>query len=297
MRSVNSLKLALLACLLSSPALAFEDSLWRSNGRADFFRSVGTAPTNYPFDGMGTVTRAYALRRLLTSYTGNLIRLRRASDNAEADIAATATGAIDVATAATHCNATTCFVRTWYDQSGNTSNLGQATTANQPAFIFNCLGTSPCLQATASTQTMNVAAFTPATGVVSFSIVANRAVGTGQCLWMRQNAGNNYIRSRATFVDSWLLVGSNTAGIIFAAIDAAWNAANAVINAGASAINNNGTITLGSTTGNTTAGAPLIGGGASTTCNWLEASFFDNVAISNERLEMLTNSQRAWWGF
>lgn len=72
------------------------------------------------------------LGRLLTSYTGALIRIRRVSDDAETDINATASGGLDTSAILTHCGAGQGRVVTMYDQSGNGRTLTQATKANQP---------------------------------------------------------------------------------------------------------------------------------------------------------------------
>jgi hypothetical protein len=61
---------------------------------------------------------AYSLRLLNSAYTGDCIIVRRASDNA-LDTIGFAGGVVDTATLKTFCASTNCFVRTWYDQSGN----------------------------------------------------------------------------------------------------------------------------------------------------------------------------------
>jgi len=71
-------------------------------------------------------------RRWLTAYTGNLVRLRRASDNAESNFTYTATGELDLAAIATWAGGAS-YVVTVYDQKG-ADNVTQATAANQPLF-------------------------------------------------------------------------------------------------------------------------------------------------------------------
>lgn len=88
----------------------------------------------------------YGLRcYTLANAGGNSIRIRRASDNAESDITLTSSCNLDTATASSFCNATSCFAKTIYDQSGNGINLTQATAGNQPALLFNCQGSLACL--------------------------------------------------------------------------------------------------------------------------------------------------------
>lgn len=82
-----------------------------------------------------TPSMAYSLRRIKTSYTGNLIQVRRASDNGTSNIGFTLTGDLDTVALTAFCVATNCFVNTWYDQSGNGRHMLQATAANQPRIV------------------------------------------------------------------------------------------------------------------------------------------------------------------
>lgn len=260
----------------------------------------GTSPTSYMLDGQPTVTRAYALRRLLTSYSTNkLINIIRASDSTTTDIGFDATGAIDTATATTFCNATTCKVVTWYDQSGNTTNITQGTDANRPALVFSCLGNYPCVQFTGTTQSLATAGnTTPATGTVSFAVVANRAVGTAGCTWLRENGNNNRIISTNGAANTWAVVAGGVS-LFGTATDAAWSSGIGAVNSGValgSTLSINGVETVGTLTGNTTA-APTGIFVTSSTCNIVSSMLFDNVALTVTQRTMLTNNQRAWWGF
>jgi hypothetical protein len=78
---------------------------------------------------------AYSLRRLSTSYTGNLIRVRRSSDNTEQNFGYDSNNVLDTAAILTFCGAGNGFVTTWYDQSGNANNATQSTAANQPQIV------------------------------------------------------------------------------------------------------------------------------------------------------------------
>jgi len=258
-----------------------------------------TVPVGYGLDSTGTITRAYGFRRLLTSYSTNkLIRLVRASDSTQSDIGFLAGGALDVATATTFCAATTCKVVTMYDQSGNAGDWTQGTDANRPAYTANCLGTSPCATFTAGSQTLVAAAnVTPATGVASFSVVANRSVGTGACAWLRENAGNNRLGARAATANQLTLTGGSSGTVNAAATDAAWHAIQAVLNGTSSVVGVDGTETTGTATGNTTAGVPGVVGAGSTTCNLVEAVVWDNVSLSAGVRGILNANQHAWWGF
>lgn len=96
-----------------------------------------------PFDGI-TFAALYGMKRFLTSYTGNLVRIRRSSDDAELDIGyMAATGLLDTAAAAAHIGGGSGFVVTWYDQSGNGRNATQATAAAQPVYTASAVNSLP----------------------------------------------------------------------------------------------------------------------------------------------------------
>ena len=98
---------------------------------------VGSQITQFVglLDTYSGAAAAYSLRKLRTAYTGSAIRVRRASDNTEQDIGFTALGALDTTTLTTFCSGTNGFVKTWYDQSGNSANATQSTAANQPQIV------------------------------------------------------------------------------------------------------------------------------------------------------------------
>jgi len=110
---------------------------------------------------VGAPAAAYSVRLLgsavgISSYTGDCMRVRRASDNVEADVAFDAgelklTSAIsntsdaqsytDFADFVDHTGTpTNAFVRTWYDQSGNAYDAGQSTAASQPKIYDSTTG-------------------------------------------------------------------------------------------------------------------------------------------------------------
>lgn len=86
------------------------------------------------YDDIPNITAAYGMRRLLTSYTGSLLRLRRSSDNAESDFGYTAAGDLDTAAIGAWLSGSG-YIVTWYDQSGNGYDATQSTAANQPLYV------------------------------------------------------------------------------------------------------------------------------------------------------------------
>jgi hypothetical protein len=78
----------------------------------------------------------WSVRRLLSSYTGALIRVRRSSDNTEQDIGFTSSGALDTTALLAFCGSGSGFIRWVYDQkTGTAINIGQSTAATQPRIV------------------------------------------------------------------------------------------------------------------------------------------------------------------
>lgn len=105
--------------------------------RSFFNTALGAANAEYvgPLDELtATPEAAYSLRKLRAAYTGSAIRVRR-SDNLEADIGFAPNGTLDEAALLSHCGASSGFVTTFYDQMGNSRDLSQSTTFNQPQIV------------------------------------------------------------------------------------------------------------------------------------------------------------------
>ena len=90
-------------------------------------------------DAYSGAAAAYSLRQLSNSYSGNAVKVRRASDDTELDIGFSS-GELDTSALATHCGSSNGFVVTWYDQSGNSNNATQSTAANQPKIYDGTTG-------------------------------------------------------------------------------------------------------------------------------------------------------------
>jgi hypothetical protein len=85
-------------------------------------------------DGLSPAA-AYSTRRLRSAYAGPLLQVRRSTDNATQDIGTTVAGGLDVTALTNFCGAASCFVTTWYDQSGNARHASQATASLQPRLV------------------------------------------------------------------------------------------------------------------------------------------------------------------
>jgi hypothetical protein len=95
----------------------------------------GVAPYVGLLDTYPNAAAAYSVRLLRGGYTGNAIRVRRSSDNAEQNIGFDGSGNLDTTALTSFCSGTNGFVTTWYDQSGNGINAINTTAANQPQIV------------------------------------------------------------------------------------------------------------------------------------------------------------------
>jgi hypothetical protein len=89
-------------------------------------------PPQYLLDGYPGASLAFSMRRLNSAYTGPVIRIRRASDNAETDINFDpATGYVSRTEIVNFCTNNTGYITTVYDQSGNGNHLVQPVASYQ----------------------------------------------------------------------------------------------------------------------------------------------------------------------
>jgi len=101
------------------------------------FRNVSGAGFTGLLDEYGGAAAAYSVRRLSSTYEGELIEVRRSSDNTTQDIGYDSNGDLDTASLLLFVGAGDGFVRTWYDQSSNANNATQTTAASQPRIVIN----------------------------------------------------------------------------------------------------------------------------------------------------------------
>lgn len=108
----------------------------------------GNPPASFVgmLDGYSNIAAAYSLRRLRTDYTGNAMILRRDSDNAELAFGFLANGDLDVAATLSWLAGASGYMTTWYDQSGNSRNLVQATADNQSLFVASGPNSKPTVR-------------------------------------------------------------------------------------------------------------------------------------------------------
>lgn len=102
---------------------------------------VGSAPAasfTGLLDDYSGAAAAYSLRQLSSTYSGDAIVVRRASDNTTQAIGFV-DNELDTASLETFCSGTDGFVTTWYDQSGasGAADMTQSTASNQPKIVSN----------------------------------------------------------------------------------------------------------------------------------------------------------------
>ena len=98
----------------------------------NLLRKVIANPEVLLLDEFPGAVGAYSLRYLSSSYTDDVILVRRSSDDAEEGFTPTE---ITNGTLEGFCGAGDGFVKICYDQSGNGYNLNQFTNANQPKIV------------------------------------------------------------------------------------------------------------------------------------------------------------------
>jgi hypothetical protein len=108
--------------------IGFVDGELDTASLEEFVNCEDVAPADY---GSGAAA-AYSLRYVSASYTGDVIQVRRSSDNATQDFNPTE---ITDGTLATFCGAGDGFITTWYDQSGNSNDATQSTASAQPQIV------------------------------------------------------------------------------------------------------------------------------------------------------------------
>lgn len=93
-------------------------------------------PSLPPAPVLSTRHAGVSLRLINQDYTGPLVRLRRASDNAVADIGPGGDGFINKLEVQALDDGSQIFGQFWYDQWGSGYNAAQLLLANQPEFVY-----------------------------------------------------------------------------------------------------------------------------------------------------------------
>jgi lysophospholipase L1-like esterase len=148
-------------------------------------------------DAIPNITAAYGMRRLLSTYTGNLLKIRRSSDDTEQDIGYTSTGALDTAAIASFIGGGNGFVKTWYDQKGS-ANATQATTASQPQYVASAVNSKPGISWSGAVSGMGLttpsyAHFPSKRGALSVAYQNARTINQVTIAATFNGAGSNFL--------------------------------------------------------------------------------------------------------
>ena len=110
-------------------------------GLRGVLRDIGHSDTKYDvveenlmLDDFPGSFVAWSLRKLRNAYSGSCIRVRRSSDDSEQDIGFSS-NALDTTDLDSFCGSNSCYVVTWYDQSGNGCDITHATASKQPRIV------------------------------------------------------------------------------------------------------------------------------------------------------------------
>jgi Alpha-L-arabinofuranosidase B, catalytic len=120
---------------LSSGTLTLSVTVTNATGTGNAKTNTVSGVFTGILDSLPASAAAYSVRRLRSAYTGPLLRVRRSSDNTEQDIGPTLGGNLNTTTLTSFCGTNSCFIRTWYDQSGNARDATQTTNTNQPRIV------------------------------------------------------------------------------------------------------------------------------------------------------------------
>ena len=104
----------------------------KTSVRTDIEENIGDYFTqNTPLlDTYSGAAACYSLRLMRTAYTGDAVEVYNGSSYA--DIGFDVFGELNTVALADHCGSNSGYVSKWYDQSGNTNDAAQTTTANMP---------------------------------------------------------------------------------------------------------------------------------------------------------------------
>ncbi|EIA07239.1 fibrinogen-like YCDxxxxGGGW domain-containing protein [Flavobacterium frigoris] len=139
-----------------------------------------------PLDEVASCRLAVGLRLLRSDYVGSLVRLRRASDNIEADFGFVGTD-LDIAAISSWLAGSSAYCVRLYDQSGNGNDMVPSNVSAQPLYVKTGLNNKPILRFNTSQNIKNTVNFAPPYTVVY------TAKQTGPTRGRVLNANNNWL--------------------------------------------------------------------------------------------------------
>ncbi|WP_345257882.1 glycine-rich protein [Flaviaesturariibacter amylovorans] len=244
-----------------------------------------------PVDLAPTAARmAVGLRRLGSTYTGPLLRLRRSTDGAQQDFGASGND-LDIAAINAWLNGATAYCVTLYDQSGQSNHITQATAASQPVLVLGGTNGRPVLRFNTA-QFMQVGTNFPA----PFTIIAGARQTGGTRARVLAGANNNWLlgwwngRKQVAFFEGWVRENGPSADNAFAVVSG-------TSAAGTGSLYENG-ILLASGTGGSTGpnGIQLngfFGTGERSDCEFLDVIVYNQVLPVADR----TRAETGIWSY
>lgn len=285
---------------------------------------VNAAATSSPplaYTGPGDVVSGalvwYGLRAYSNASVGNsAIDIQRNSDSATCTAVKTfaaggSIGQLDVsvgvpcsgATVTAFCNATTCTVTKFYDQSGNGRDSIQATVGQQATLFLNSLSTMPVAQSIGKTGYHTTTTITNAQPV-TIAAVANRVTGTaagiGMVLDKDNSNGPGPLFGWASGANLANCSDGQVSNLNGSATDNAYHSLICVVNGASSTTAVDGTGTTGSLGGTSVAGPVHLfatsAGAQNMAGNWVESGAWGTAFNSTQYAAMSSNAH-AFWGF
>lgn len=181
-------------------------------GNHGVFRSGKTAGS-FLLDQVGVAaSAAYSVRKLRSGYSGNCIRVRRSSDNAEMNIGFSGND-LDTATLLSFVGGGNGFVTTWYDQSPSGLDATQTTGSSQPQIVTSSSlitqNGKPAIQffSTGNTR-LTFSGVSSSTDFSSFCVL--RKVGAGDRICPLGNTSSLIPFSNYTYHDQSVYISNST---------------------------------------------------------------------------------------
>lgn len=146
-----------------NPTIHFGDSvLLTATGASSYQWGIDNKT---PLDNVSSFKLAVGLRLLRSAYTGNALRLRRSTDNAEADFGFSGTE-LDTLSINTFLGSAQGYCTILYDQSGSGNNIVQPNQSQQPLLVLSGLNGKPTLHFNTSQTMGNSTNFPPPYSVI-----------------------------------------------------------------------------------------------------------------------------------
>jgi hypothetical protein len=228
----------------------------------------------------------YSLRKLRSAYSGNCIKVRRSSDNAEQDFGFVS-NVLDTASLLTFCGAGNGFVTTWYDQSGNANNATQTTALNQPQIVSSgallTANSKPCMSLSLNATGFSLGS-TISVGASSYNSFVGKKDAAGNMLRALTSAAADGYKLMNSYDNKYYIYAKSGSYLVSNSADTTTNQIllTGMNVAGTMSIYKNGSVvatTLNSW--NYTNSIGFIGGGASGIYRLQEAVFYNSDQSAN----------------